>query len=309
MNERRSGRPKETMTHETQPTLAVVGSTMIDLVAYAEVLPEDGETLLGEKFQMGFGGKGANQAVMAKLMGAEVAMVNCLGDDDYAQMYRKNFADYGINTDHVYTAPGASGVAPIWVDGQGHNRIIIIPGANHALTAQQATAAIEALAPLQVVIGQFEIPQEVTAAGFAAAQKFEATTVLNPAPASALCPALLAVTDWLIPNEHEFALLAGSEPSDTALLSFATQTATRLLVTLGEAGVALAVDGEVIRLPTTRVEAIDTTGAGDAFVGAFAYGLAAGLAPVAAAQLGMDRATDSVTKLGTQSSYAPLSPR
>ena len=295
------------MTHETQPTLAVVGSTMIDLVAYAEVLPGDGETLLGEKFQMGFGGKGANQAVMAKLMGAEVAMINCLGDDDYAQLYRKNFADYGINTDHVYPSPGASGVAPIWVDGQGNNRIIIIPGANHALTPNQAAAAIHALPPLQVVVGQFEIPQEVTQAGFAAAQELGAVTVLNPAPASALSPELLAVTVWVIPNEHEFALLAGSEPTDTAIMDFATQTSTNLLVTLGQSGVALVADGQVLRLPAQQVTALDTTGAGDAFVGAFAYGLAKGLDPVVAAKLGMDRATDSVTKLGTQSSYAPLS--
>ena len=130
---------------------------------------------------------------------------------------------------------------------------------------------------------------------------------MNPAPASALSPELLAVTDWVIPNEHEFALLAGSEPTDTAIMDFATQTSTNLLVTLGQSGVALVADGQVLRLPAQQVTALDTTGAGDAFVGAFAYGLAKGLDPVAAAKLGMDRATDSVTKLGTQSSYAPLS--
>ncbi len=294
------------MTVSKQPSIAVVGSTMIDLVAYISRMPESGETLVGDRFQMGFGGKGANQAVMARLLGAEVAMVNCLGDDPYGEMYRQNFARYGIDTTHVQTVPGASGVAPIWVEADGSNRIIIIPGANHALTIRQATEAIDALDPLQVVIGQFEIPQPVTAAAFTAARQRGITTILNPAPAAVLEAELLTATDWLIPNETEFALLAGEQPTDAAILNFAERTDTRLVITLGEQGVAMVTTARTVeRLLAQPVTAIDTTGAGDAFVGAFAYGLASGLDEKESALLAMACATDSVTRSGTQSSYVP----
>jgi ribokinase len=162
--------------------IAVVGSTNLDLIAYTPRIPGPGETLIGDRFVMGFGGKGANQAVMARLLGAEVAMVNCVGDDAYGELTRANLAGFGIDVSYVYTRPGASGVAPIWVEPDGTNRIIVIPGANHLLTAEQAAAAVTGFPSLDVVIGQFEIPQAVTAAAFAAARRRGATTILNPAP-------------------------------------------------------------------------------------------------------------------------------
>ncbi|MCY4368565.1 MAG: ribokinase [bacterium] len=289
-----------------RPTVVVVGSTMIDLVAYVSRMPGRGETLVGDRFQMGFGGKGANQAVMARLLGAEVVMVNCLGDDAYGEMTLDNFANYGIDTTNVNRVPGASGVAPIWVEPDGSNRIIIVPGANHRLTGEQAARSVRRTPSAAVVVGQLEIPQPTTAAAFEAARERGATTVLNPAPAARLSSGLLEMSDWLIPNEVEFEMLTGSSAdSDSALVGFSRETATRLVVTVGEQGAAIVAGtgDRVVRVPAPTVDPIDTTGAGDAFVGAFAVGIALGLAELDAVRLGNACAADSVTRPGTQSSF------
>ncbi|MBC8365180.1 MAG: ribokinase [Actinobacteria bacterium] len=279
---------------------------MIDLVAYTQRVPEAGETIVGDRFQMGFGGKGANQAVMASLVGAGVTMAGAVGDDSYGQMALQNLGSFGIDTGHVHVVPGASGVAPIWVEPDGTNRIIIVPGANEGLTAAMAVDAVGSIADLSVVVGQLEVPQAATAAAFAEAVRRGVPTVLNPAPAAALEPDLLGVTDWLIPNEVEFSVLAGgAQPDDDAALVACSQhTGARLLVTLGGDGVALVeVDGTVSRFPADLVEPVDTTGAGDAFVGAFVAGLASGLDEMAAVRLGMACAGESVTRPGTQTSF------
>ncbi|HEX5631258.1 MAG TPA: ribokinase [Acidimicrobiia bacterium] len=285
--------------------IVVVGSTNLDLIAYTPRIPGPGETLVGDRFVMGFGGKGANQAVMASLLGAPVAMVNCVGDDAYGAMTRDNLASFGIDVTHVHVAPGASGVAPIWVEPDGTNRIIVIPGANDLLTPAQAEAAIAALPPPAVVIGQFEIPQTVTTAAFAAARRRGATTILNPAPGAAADPGLLAHTDWVIPNQVELGqLVPGTvDGDDAALVAARTVLGCGMVVTLGEAG-AVLVEGDMVqRLPAPRVAAVDTTGAGDAFVGGFAYGLATGRDPITAVRLGILCASDSVTRPGTQTSF------
>jgi len=283
----------------------VVGSTMIDLVAYTQRVPEAGETIVGDRFQMGFGGKGANQAVMAALVGARVTMVNAVGEDSYGEMTISNLRSFGVDTGHVHVVPGESGVAPIWVEPDGTNRIIIVPGANNGLTAEMAVDAIRSFDDLSVVVGQLEVPQAATTAGFAEARSRGVVTLLNPAPAAELEAGLLAATDWLIPNEVEFGLLAnGAEPDDAALVEYSERTGTRLLVTLGGDGVAVVCDdGSVSRFPADMVEAVDTTGAGDAFVGSFAAGLAAGLDEAAAIRLGMTCAGESVTRPGTQTSF------
>jgi ribokinase len=292
-----------------RPAIAVVGSTMIDLVAYTERIPDAGETLVGDRFEMGFGGKGANQAVMARLLGADVAMVTCLGSDAYGDMTLRNFSSFGINTTYIHRADGSSGVAPIWVEPDGTNRIIIVPGANDALTEDQAADAVHSLEDVSVVLGQLEIPQRVTAAGFRAAREMGAKTILNPAPAAPLDPELLAHTTWLIPNEIEFGLLARqSATKDQALADFAAETGVRLMVTLGEQGVALvSEEGEVIRINATVRDAVDTTGAGDAFVGAFAFGLANGMDEMDSIRLGNSCAGESVTETGTQTSFPDTS--
>lgn len=294
----------------TGPWLMVVGSTMIDLVAYATRMPESGETVFGDRFAQGFGGKGANQAVMARLMGADVSMVNAVGDDSYGEQILANFEHYGIDTAYVRRVPGASGVAPIWVEPNGANRIIVIPGANYGLEPEHGAAAVRAAERLDIVIGQFEIGQPVTMAAFRAARERGALTLLNPAPAAAIDPDLAAASDWIMPNENEFAILArtigvADDVDDpTALAAAAAALGARLLVTLGERGVALVgTDGEVDIIPTTAVKAVDTTGAGDAFVGAFAFGLASGWDEVAAVRLGCAIAAESVQRPGTQTSF------
>jgi ribokinase len=243
-------------------------------------------------------------------MGARVAMVNAVGEDGYGEQTLANFARYGIDTTRVRRVPGASGVAPIWVEADGSNRIIIIPGANLRLEPQDGSEGVMAQEGVDAVIGQFEIDQAVTAAAFRAARDRGAITILNPAPGSPIAPDLMAVSDWIIPNENEFAIIARAAglPSDAsdhdALGRFASHLGSRTLVTLGERGAALvAPDGTVVEIASPRVEAIDTTGAGDAFVGAFAYGLACGWDEVAAARLGCAIAADSVQRPGTQSSF------
>ena len=294
------------------PAVAVVGSMNIDLIAYARRAPGPGETVFGERFQSGFGGKGANQAVMARLLGADVSFVGALGDDLYATMTLENFARLGIEASGVMRVPGSSGVAPIWVEADGTNRIIVVSGANDLVTPEHAAAAIAGMTRLDVAIGQFEIPQAVTASGFVAARARGAVTILNPAPAAPILPALLAVTDWLIPNEVEFGILDGASDApgrggpvpDAALAVFSAAIGTRLVVTLGSRGAALVGrDGSVTRVPAEPVTAIDTTGAGDAFVGAFAVGLALGLSELEAVRIGIACASDSVTRSGTQSSF------
>lgn len=287
--------------------IVVIGSTMIDLVVYTSRVPQAGETLVGDRFEFGFGGKGANQAVMARLLGAEVTFVNRLGDDAYGALTRENLARFGIPDAHVSESTGtASGVAQIWVEPDGTNRIIIVPGANDDLSASETERAVAA-SSATVVLGQLEVPQAATAAGFRAARQRGATTLLNPAPAAPLAPDLLAVTDWLLPNETEFALLSGGRDpgSDDDLRAFAAEVGVRLLVTLGGEGVALvAADGaSVRRIAPPVVDAVDTTGAGDAFVGAFATALAAGRTELEAIALGNCCASDSVTRPGTQKSF------
>jgi ribokinase len=294
----------------TQPVILVVGSTMIDLIAYADRLPDAGETLVGSAFRMGFGGKGANQAVAAARLGARVAMANAVGEDGYGAETIANLAAQGVDTTWVRRVPGSSGVAPIWVDGAGMNRIIIVPGANLLVPASLGVEAVATIRPA-VVVGQLEIPQPVTAAAFAAARDRGIATILNPAPAADLEPALLAATDWLVPNEPEFARIGG-EPLDGGestegdrIRGLAERLGVSLVVTLGSRGAAvLPRGGRLTRVAAPPVRAVDTTGAGDAFVGAFAVGLASGWDPVAAARLGCAFAADSVTRPGTQASFA-----
>jgi ribokinase len=293
----------------SEPMIVVAGSISIDMISYVPRLPEPGETLIGGRFEMGFGAKGANQAVMARRLGASVRMIGCVGTDIFGDQAVANLLAQGIDGQFVYRSEAATGVAPIWVEADGTNRIAVIPGANNDVGPERAAQAVLAQ-PSQVVIGQLEVPQPVTLAAFSAARKVGAVTILNPAPAAEIDPELLALTNWIIPNETEFASLAryllGAEArsvSDDHLLALASRIPPRLLVTLGEAGAAIVADGEVTRLPAPTSEVVDTTGAGDAFVGAFGYGLASGLGPAGAMALALRCASFSVGRRGTQTSF------
>ena len=144
------------------PKICVVGSSNIDQISYVETIPSDGETVFGNSYQMGFGGKGANQAVMAGLLGAETFMITCLGDDVYADMTIDNYIKCGVNVEYIQRVDGSSGVAPIWVDQSGQNRIIVVSGANDKIDAKKAASSLLEIGNLNVLIGQFEIPMIVT---------------------------------------------------------------------------------------------------------------------------------------------------
>jgi ribokinase len=209
----------------------------------------------------------------------------------------------GINSRFVETSATPNGVAHIWVDGNGENRIIIIPGANHEIEVIKAVEAINSIQDLAIVVAQCEIKQEVTLAAFKAAKARGCTTILNPAPYQELSAELLELTDWLIPNETEFRELHGTLPSnDEILKSF--RPGKNSVVTLGSRGaVYISADGQIHHAPAPQVTAVDTTGAGDAFVGSFAFALASGQDPLMAMKFGIKIATFSVTRKGAQSSY------
>ena len=268
-----------------KPVIAVVGSAMMDLTAYTDQIPKAGQTLVGKQFTTGFGGKGANQAVMAAIAGAEVYFVGKIGRDVFGDAISKNFKERKINDKYLMRDEEPTGVAHIWVDATGENRIVIIPGANHKIDIEFAEQAILEIPELDIVIGQCEIKQEVTLAAFKAAKSRGATTILNPAPFEPLSDELISLCDWIIPNETEYSELG--------------QISVNVLITEGEKGVRHLASGT--HIPAIKVEAVDTTGAGDSFVGAFAAKLNEGME--AAMRFGCIAAGLSVTRKGAQSSY------
>ena len=291
------------MSQNQQAVIAVVGSAMMDLTSYASVLPEPGQTLVGEVFTTGFGGKGANQAVMAAMCGANVHFIGKLGKDVFGDAIAENFNKVGMNVSYVDRSETPTGVAHIWVDGEGENRIIIIPGANHEIEVSRAVDAINNIPDLNIVIAQCEIKQNVTLAAFKAAKGRGCTTILNPAPFEKLSQELIDLCDWIIPNETEFRELHGQLPtSDEILKSF--RPGKNSIVTVGSQG-AIFIDseGSLVKCPAPQTKAVDTTGAGDSFVGSFAYALAKGDDPATAMSFGVKVASRSVTKKGAQSSY------
>ena len=286
-----------------KPKICVVGSANIDQVSYVKRTPNDGETVFGDSYQMGFGGKGANQAVMAGILGAEGYVITCLGSDVYRDMTIENFKNNDVITDYIQIVDGSSGVAPIWVDESGQNRIIVIPGANDLIDCSLAIEALEKIGKPDVLVGQFEIPMNVNEQVFSYAYKNGVETVLNPAPANKPSDILLQNTSWFIPNEIEFEEIYGDIFNENNLLLFAKNVDTNVVVTLGEKGCAYIENNSVKIIKADSVKAIDTTGAGDAFVGAFSFALASKLDIEECLKLALKKATDSVTKKGTQSSY------
>ena len=293
------------------PRITIVGSTKTDLISYLERVPDEGETVFGKDFAQGFGGKGANQAVMAALLGADVTMVCAVATDSFGRETVENLASFGIDTAHVVEMDGThSGIAMILVEPSGNNRIVIAPGANDLLTAEHVDTAFDAEGAPTIVMSQLEVPQATIRRGFERAKEGGATTVLNPAPAAPVAPELLAITDWVVPNESEFAILFEAETGrgvkdlEADVREFGGRIGASLVVTLGERGALLVHDGEVETFEAPSVEAVDTTGAGDAFCGGFAHALAAGRSAADAIRLGTVVAADSVTRRGTQTSYA-----
>ena len=272
--------------------VVVVGSSNMDLVAFMDTIPVAGETKSGRSFQQSFGGKGANQAVAAARCGVPVSIITGLGKDSNGSAMLENFAAQGVDTASSFEFDVTTGVAHIWVEESGENRIVLIPGANHSLVASDVVAKFNAISDVAVVVGQCEIPLDVTVAVFAAARKRGVVTIMNPAPWQELPTELLGNVDWLVVNEVEH-----SELRPGSYLG-------NLVVTLGSKGAELIMtDGTRAKFDAPKVKAVDTTGAGDCLIGTFAAPLSRGDSPQEALQLGIQRASESVTKVGAQSSY------
>lgn len=290
--------------------IAVIGSNMVDLITYIDRLPAQGETLEAPDFALGCGGKGANQAVAAAKLGSEVLMVTKVGDDLFADNTLANFRRFGIDTRHVIRAPGrSSGVAPIFVQPDSHNSILIVKGANAALGPADIQAAEADLRDCALIVLQLEIALETVYAAIDCGQRLGIPVLLNPAPAVAdLSAAHLARLDYFVPNETELALVSGLPVADrdsafAAARVLAGRGIRHVVVTLGAAGALYVGEEGEFSLPGQRVAAIDTTGAGDAFIGCFAHGRVQGLGLREAMQRAVAYSALSVTGRGTQTSY------
>lgn len=283
--------------------IVVVGSINMDLVVRAPRHPAPGETILGTDFQTFPGGKGANQAVAAARLGGKVMMVGRVGTDPFGDVLLANLNKDGVDTRYVYrTEATASGVALITVSESGQNNIVVVPGANWKLLPSDVQAAEPAFKGAGVVLMQLEIPVETAAAAVHMAKKYGAQVVFNPAPAQPLDASLLAEVDFLVPNEQELSLLTGLQPIKLAAHSLQSIGVKHLIVTLGSKGVYVLENGSSTHLTSHPVLVIDTTAAGDAFVGAFAVGLTEGLPPHQAAAMGNAAGALSVTVAGAQPS-------
>lgn len=301
------------MNKTAKPTITCVGSTMVDLSTYLLRMPEQGETVFGRGFAQGFGGKGANQAVIAALLGARVSMVNTVATDSFGGATIANFEKFGIDVSMMRQVDGTySGVANILVSPDGDNRIVLGAGANEQVTVDQVDEAFRVLPSPDVVISQLEIPQAAILAAFEGGRESQSINILNPGPAATIDPAILELTDYIVPNEPEFELLYSSVLGRKcgnyrdAILEFAREIKTNTVITLGSQGALLfELDQDrILSFHAPVVDTVDTTGAGDAFCGSFAYAIAAGYGASTAIKLAISVASDSVTRPGTQLSFA-----
>jgi ribokinase len=291
--------------------IAVIGSSMVDLIAYTDQVPKAGETLVAREFQMGCGGKGANQAVAAAKLGSAVMMMARVGDDAFADNTIANFESYGVNTDHVEKVSGvSSGVAPIWVDKDSQNRILIIPGANMHLLPADVDNAAGRLKACSMIILQLEIPLETVYHAIDFGNANDIPVILNPAPATTDLDLDYACRcDFFVPNETELEILTGMPVDSLEQIRAAADTLLakglkNLIVTLGEKGALWLHGDEATQVAAPTVKAVDTTGAGDAFIGCFAHSYSQDGDVEKAMGLAVRYASHSVTGKGTQTSYA-----
>lgn len=294
------------------PQIAVVGSSNMDLVVKSTRIPAVGETILGGDFIMTPGGKGANQAVAAAKLGAEVYFIAKLGNDIFAEQSLNNFKKAGVNTKYVIqTNEAPSGVALIMVDGEGNNLIVVAPGANQKLLPADVKRAESDIASCGAVVAQLEVPLETIEFAAKMANDLKVPFVLDPAPAQELEAELLEMVDVLTPNETEAQILTGVEVTDedsarTAAATLLDRGVKAVILTLGGKGFLLADHDESRYVSAQKVDAVDSTAAGDAFTGSLAVGIAENKALLDAALFANYVAALSVTKMGAQSSMPTL---
>jgi ribokinase len=288
------------------PKILVVGSLNADLVVRTPRFPQPGETIRGEDLQIIPGGKGANQAVAAARQGASVAMVGRVGNDSFGPALIRNLEQNHVNADHVQTeAQSATGTAIIVVDSKGQNSIVLSPGGNGRVAPGDVRAV--PFEEYELLLLQLEIPVESVAAAARQAKERGLRVLLNPAPALALPEELIALSDFLVPNESELSLLTGQPITDVASAEGGAKTllergAQTVIVTLGAKG-ALIVNQEITKhMPSFPVEVVDTTAAGDAFIGGFASALLQGKLLEEAVRYGCASGALAATKFGAQPS-------
>lgn len=293
--------------------VVVIGSLNMDLVTRAPRLPRGGETLIGESFATVSGGKGANQAVAAARLGAQVSMVGCVGSDAYGEELRGALLAEQIDCQAVSTVDDSSGVALIVVDDNSQNAIVIVAGANGALTAEVIDRFDAVLQAADVIICQLEVPDATVGHALKRGRELGKTVILNPAPASRPLPEdWYASIDYLIPNESEASALSGLPvdslaSAETAASRLISLGASKVIITLGAQGSLFANGKGFEHFPVPKVKAVDTTAAGDTFVGGFAAALAAGKGEGDAIRFGQVAAALSVTRAGAQPSIPTLS--
>lgn len=289
--------------------IVVVGSLNMDLVVTAPRIALEGETIKGSRFSTMPGGKGANQAVAAGRLGAQVHMVGCVGDDGFGREMLAHLIEENIHTDYVATVPGvSSGVAMITVSESGENSIVIAPGANDRMTSAQVRQAELIIREADLILIQLEIPMEAVEEAVAIANRYKVPVILNPAPARVLSDDLLRRIDILTPNETEGKLIVtGQADSDIRveelLADLQSKGVSSVVMTLGSEGVAYF-DGETVqKLKAYTVKVVDSTGAGDSFNAALGVCLAEGGSLEEAVQFAQKAAALSVTAFGAQASF------
>jgi ribokinase len=292
-----------------RPRIAVVGSANIDLTTFTNQFPKPGETIFGQRFDLGFGGKGANQAVAARLCGAEVFMVARVGSDLFGPATIENFRKQGIDPTHVKQVDGlSSGVAPIFVEPNGQNRILVVKGANDALKPADVDEAAETLKSADCIVLQFEIPVATVYYTIEFARKHGIRCILNPAPAQPVDLGALKDLDYFVPNETEAETITGLpvknvDDAKKCAEKFVAGGIRRVIITLGTNGSLLSTREGSEHVPPFAVNAIDSTGAGDAFIGSFAVFLGEGVPEKEAVRRANLYAGLSTTGVGTQKSF------
>jgi len=304
---------ESSFTLDNTPKVVVVGSSNTDLVSYATHLPRVGETLHGSKFEVGFGGKGANQAVMAARLKVPVGFVSCVGNDIFGDDYLAHLKSEGVDCRHVHQVEGSTGVAQICVDEQGRNFIVIVAGANGQLMPQHVDKAGEMIHQAKVIVCQGEIPAEATLAALQYGRREGLITILNTAPADPDLPQeFYEATDILCLNEPELETISKMPVTslneiEIAASSMLSKGPKHIVVTMGSEG-ALWINGEaVVAIPAQKVKAVDTVGAGDAFVGSLACYLSNGSPMEEALKQACKIAGLSVQNKGAQTSYPHFS--
>ncbi|EJQ2007910.1 ribokinase [Cronobacter sakazakii] len=288
--------------------LVVLGSINADHILNLEAFPAPGETVTGSQYQVAFGGKGANQAVAAGRSGADIAFIACVGEDDIGERIRQQLSRDNIDVEPVRAVAGEStGVALIFVNGEGENVIGIHAGANAALTPERVNQQREKIANARALLMQLESPVESVIAAARIAHEHQTTVILNPAPARALSDELLALVDIITPNETEAEKLTGVKVSDDESAAQAAAVLHQkgietVIITLGSRGVWLSVNGEGQRVPGFRVKAVDTIAAGDTFNGALMTALLEGTPMLEAIRFAHAAAAIAVTRPGAQPS-------